>query len=67
MSTSLFSIISYYYICTPISKYLSTYIVYYTGITPLLIPMTSNIIVKPIQLIIEYFIFNSNSKWIQIY
>lgn len=62
MSTSLFSIMAYYYIYEPISKYLSTYIVYYTGITPVFIPMTSSLIVKPIKLIIDYFIFNSNSK-----
>ena len=67
MSTSLFSIFTFYFICDPISKYLSTYIVYYVGIKPVFIPMTSNIIVKPIQLIVEYFIFNSNTKWIKVY
>ena len=52
--SSLFSIITYYYICMPISKYLSPYIVYYIGITPIFIPMTSTIIIKPIQIIVEY-------------
>jgi hypothetical protein len=53
---SFISLLKHYYICVPLSKYISFYIIYYTGITPVFTPMTSNLIEKPIHVIITFII-----------
>jgi hypothetical protein len=56
MST-LLTIFGYYYISIPISKLISPFILYYTGINPLFNPVITNLAVRPIHIVIEYVIY----------
>lgn len=63
----IFSLLKYYYICVPISKYISSTIIYYTCISPVFIPMTSNLIEKPINIIIHFITLVCNKNKIFSY